>query len=144
VQAGEIGIEYEEGPRAKGAGGGGARAAGRAGGESVAILGDLSRAHAKCSNEKEKENALKMYRGMKLKGQWTADEDALLTELVNKYGTTRWSYIARARCTVASGSSVGNGGIIISPRTSNAGRGASKKKRRSFKRTWSSGISGHI
>ena len=48
------------------------------------------------SNENEKENALKMYRGMKLKGQWTADEDALLTELVNKYGTTRWSYIARA------------------------------------------------
>lgn len=95
MQAGEIGIEYEEGPRAKGAGGG-ARAAGRAGGESVAILGDLSRAHANCSNENENENALKMHRGMKLKGQWTADEDALLTELVDKYGTTRWSYIARA------------------------------------------------
>ena len=62
----------------------------------MAILGDLSRAHAKCSNENENENVLKMHRGMKLKGQWTADEDALLTELVDKYGTTRWSYIARA------------------------------------------------
>ena len=70
---------------------------GTRGGESVAILGDLSRAHAKCSNENENENVLKMHRGMKLKGQWTADEDALLTELVDKYGTTRWSeYRARA------------------------------------------------
>jgi len=88
VQAGEIGIEHETAPRARG----GERAAGRAGGASAAILSEPCQGHTIFSNA----NALKIHGGVKLKGQWTADEDGLLTELVEKYGTSRWSYIARA------------------------------------------------
>ena len=37
----------------------------------------------------------KMKDGMKLKGQWTADEDLQLVQLVRQFGTRRWSHIAR-------------------------------------------------
>ncbi|ABO98272.1 predicted protein, partial [Ostreococcus lucimarinus CCE9901] len=38
----------------------------------------------------------KMRDGEKLKGQWSAEEDGRLADLVAKYGTRRWSHIARA------------------------------------------------
>ena len=43
------------------------------------------------------EGKFKMRDGEKLlKGQWTAEEDGRLADLVAKYGTRRWSHIARA------------------------------------------------
>ena len=42
------------------------------------------------------EGKFKMRDGEKLKGQWSAEEDGRLADLVAKYGTRRWSHIARA------------------------------------------------
>lgn len=42
------------------------------------------------------DGSFKMRNGMKLKGQWTVDEDTKLIDLVTRYGTRRWSLIARA------------------------------------------------
>jgi hypothetical protein len=41
------------------------------------------------------DGTFKMRKGTKLKGQWTTAEDSQLAELVQRYGTRRWSQIAR-------------------------------------------------
>ena len=46
--------------------------------------------------EYSSDGTFKMRNGVKMKGQWTAEEDGKLTELVRRYGTRRWSHISRA------------------------------------------------
>ncbi|KAL6541970.1 hypothetical protein OROGR_011456 [Orobanche gracilis] len=50
------------------------------------------------SNDRESKSTRKCVRGQKYrsaKGQWTIDEDRLLTHLVEKYGERKWSNIAQ-------------------------------------------------
>jgi hypothetical protein len=42
------------------------------------------------------QGTFKMRNGLKMKGQWTKEEDRQLIALVRKHGTSRWSAIARA------------------------------------------------
>ena len=46
--------------------------------------------------EYSSDGTFKMRNGLKLKGQWTSAEDGKLVELVQRFGTRRWSHIARA------------------------------------------------